>query len=440
MPSIPFNGIAVEYAPIDTLIPYDNNARTHSKKQLQQIAVSIKQFGFINPILIDHAGTIVAGHGRVLAGKSIGMTSVPTIRLEHLTPDQVRAYIIADNRLAEKAGWDNDILAIELQHLSLVTDFDLTLTGFEMPEIDVILQEVKSKKELEEKTELDVTGPAVCKPGDVWELGNHLVLCGDALNPNSYKTLLAGEKVQLVFCDPPYNVPISGHVSGLGKAEHAEFAMASGEMTPDEFTAFLATAIQQWVAHSSDGSIHYICMDWRHMRELLDAAGKHYSELKNVCVWNKTNAGMGSLYRSKHELVFVFKNGTAPHVNNVELGKHGRYRTNVWDYAGQTSMHKDRDDELAMHPTVKPVKLVEDALLDCSGRNAIVLDAFGGSGTTLLAAEATGRQARLIEIDPAYVDVTIRRWQVVTGEQAVFANTGETFDAMEARTKEETYA
>lgn len=234
----------------------------------------------------------------------------------------------------------------------------------------------------------------------------------------------------MVFIDPPYNVPIDGHVSGLGRTRHAEFVMASGEMTEAEFTAFLATVLKHLVAHTVDGAIHFVCIDWRHIFELLSAARGVYSETKNLCVWNKSNAGMGSLYRSKHELVFVFKSGRAPHINNVELGRHGRYRTNVWHYAGVNTFRAGRQDELALHPTVKPVALVADAIRDCSRRRGRMLDGFAGSGTTLLAAEQTGRIGYGMELDPRYVDAAIARFAAVTGEAAVHLESGLGMEAL----------
>jgi DNA modification methylase len=280
--------------------------------------------------------------------------------------------------------------------------------------------------------------PAVSRPSDLWRIGDHVLLCGDALKPGSYRKLLGSDKAQLVFTDPPYNVAIGGNVSGLGKVKHRELAMASGEMSAEEFTDFLQGAFTRLAEFSTDGSIHFVCMDWRHMAELLRAANATYSELKNLCVWTKTNAGMGSLYRSQHELVFVFKNGAAPHINNVELGRFGRNRTNVWSYPGVNSFGTKRDSELAMHPTVKPVALVSDAILDCSRRGDIVLDAFAGSGTTLIAAEKTGRCGFGIELDPHYVDTVIRRFDDVYGLKAVHAESGLSFEQLKAKRSKET--
>lgn len=420
---------------VAALTPYPRNARTHSKRQIKQIAASIKEFGFTNPVLIDGAGRIIAGHGRVEAAKLLGQTSVPTIRLEHLSPEQVQAYIIADNRLAELAGWDDAILATELQVLStLDLDFDLELTGFETAEIDLLIGGLEAEDTPAEPEPAfegpDRSKPAVSVPGDLWRLGDHLLLCGDSLKQESYAALMGEEKAQVVFTDPPYNVPIAGHVSGLGKIKHGDFAMACGEMNENEFTGFLGTAFAHMADFSLEGSLHYLCMDWRHAFEILGAGRAVYREFKNLCVWNKNNGGMGSFYRSKHELVFVFKKGTAPHINNVELGRYGRSRTNVWDYPGANSRTGEGGRDLALHPTVKPVALVADAILDASKRGGIILDPFAGSGSTILAAQKTGRRARAIELDPYYVDTIIRRFQKETGINAVIADSGLPFDAL----------
>jgi DNA modification methylase len=424
----------IDTTPVRELRPYPNNARTHSKKQIRQIANSIKKFGFCNPVLIDDAMQIIAGHGRVEAAKHLGLDAVPTCRLSHLSEADKRAYILADNRLAEKAGWDKGLLAIELQGL-IDLDFEIELTGFEMPEIDIILDDAREAKGESSGAEDHVprypSGPAVTQAGDLWVMGNHRLLCADARDLAAYESLLEGAEAEFVFTDPPYNVAIDGNVCGLGRIRHRDFAMGSGEMSEAEFIAFLETVFECLVENTAEGSIHQICMDWRHMWEMLAAGRKVYSELKNLCVWNKTNAGMGSFYRSKHELVFVWKSGTAAHTNNFELGQHGRNRTNVWDYAGISSMRAGRLEELAMHPTVKPVALVADAIKDCSRRGGLVLDPFCGSGTILIAAERTGRKARALEIDPTYVDVGVRRWQTYTGKAAILAGSGETFETIE---------
>ncbi len=420
----------IELRRIASLKPYPGNARRHSKSQVRQIANSIRRFGFTNPVLISDDDEIVAGHGRVMAAKEAGLEDVPTLRLSHLSAAERRAYVIADNKLALNAGWDNDILAIELQAL-IDLDFDVSLTGFSLAEIDLTLDQARQKT-TDEPSQADIIPKPLKAPvsryGDLWLLGSHRLICGDARHGADYRQLLGDERVDLIFTDPPYNVPIDGNVCGLGSVRHREFAMASGEMSRSAFIAFLSQTLSQAASVSRDGAIAFVCMDWRHMGELLEAGEAAFTEFKNLCVWNKTNGGMGTFYRSKHELVFVFKVGTAPHTNSFGLGDTGRYRTNVWDYPGVSSISAHRQEELTMHPTVKPTALVADAIRDCSKRNEIVLDGFGGSGTTLIAAETCGRRARLIEYDPIFCDTIVARWQNLTGQRATLAPTGQNFD------------
>ena len=417
-----------------SLKPYPRNARTHSKKQIKQIAASIERFGFVNPVLIGDDGEIITGHGRVEAARQLGMTTVPTLALSHLSKTERRAYVLADNKLALNAGWDREILAIELQGL-VDLDFEVELTGFSLAEIDFVLDEAREANpdasDAPEDSVPDIAGTAVSARGDVWVLGRHKLICGDARRRDDYTALLGNERVDMVFTDPPYNVAVDGNVCGLGTVKHREFAFASGEMSETQFTQFLEESLGAMAAVMRDGTIAFVCMDWRHMSELLTAGRTAFSELKNLVVWNKTNGGMGAFYRSKHELIFVFKQGTAPHTNSFGLGETGRYRTNVWDYAGISSMSASRGDELAMHPTVKPVAMIADAIKDCSKRGEIILDGFGGSGSTLMAAEKTGRSARLIEFDPLYCDTIVRRWQAYTGKWGMLASTSQKFDEVD---------
>jgi DNA modification methylase len=411
------------------LRPNPRNARTHSPKQISQIAASIYAFGFNNPILADSSNMIVCGHGRWEAAKQLGLKTVPVIRLEHLSPEALRAYVIADNKIALNADWDEEILTIELGELQAADlDFDLAITGFEIAEIDqfIVPATDPGPDPLDEIPEPGAE--PVTQPGDVWQVGQHRLICGDARDGEVYFALLGEERAQMVFCDPPYNVQIQGHVSGLGKVKHREFKMASGEMSKRSFTRFLTDICTELANWSEDGSLHYLCMDWRHLQELQEAAEAAYTEQKNLCVWTKSNAGMGSFYRSQHELVLVYKAGRAPHINNVELGRHGRYRTNVWPYAGANSFSSTRDRDLEMHPTVKPVALVADAILDASQPKGIVLDAFAGSGTTLVAAEKTRRRGFGIEIDPIYCDTILARLATVTGKTPILQASGKAFD------------
>lgn len=429
------SGLAVQTRSIADLVPDPKNARQHPPKHIKQLAKSIEVFGFNVPILIDAQQQVIAGHGRLLAAQHLGWTEVPTITLEHLTPDQVRAYRIADNRLTDCSTWDDQLLAEQLLSLSVAElDFDLTAVGFELPEIDLRIQGLSEIEEADAGDSEVAEGPPIAQLGDLWQLGPHRVLCGNALDSDAYATLMQGESAAVVFSDPPYNVAIQGHVMGKGVIRHAEFAMASGEMTEAQFESFLSQAIAGMAACTAPGALIYLCMDWRHMGELSRAASSQGLELKNLCIWDKGVGGMGSLYRSQHELVFVFKAGDAPHTNNIQLGRFGRNRTNVWQYPGANSFARKTEEGnlLALHPTVKPIALVADVLLDASDRGDAVLDPFLGSGTTLLAAEATGRICFGMELEPKYVDVAIRRWQRKTGQVAVHAGSGETFEARAA--------
>jgi DNA modification methylase len=426
---------AIVCQPIKLLKPDPGNPRRHSKKQIRQIADSIKAFGFNVPVLIDRDNSVICGHGRLAACYELGWTEVPTLRLDHLTPAQARAFMIADNRLTEIAVWDDRLLAQQLKDLSLLgLDFNIEVTGFAMAEIDLRITSledlIKHESDPADVVPGVAAGPPLSKLGDAWLLGGHRVLCGDALDAAAFVALMGEERAATVFVDPPYNMRIDGHASGLGAIHHRPFPMASGEMNAAEFTAFLGEALRNLAAFSAAGSLHYICMDWRHTEELLAASRGVYGELKNLCVWVKDNARMGSLYRSQHELVFVFKHGRQGHRNNVQLGQFGRNRTNVWRYPGANSFARcgEEGDLLALHPTVKPVAMVADAILDCSARGDIVLDAFLGSGTTVIAAERTGRRCCGLELDPAYVDTIIRRWQTLTGSSARHAASGRSFD------------
>jgi DNA modification methylase len=427
--------IAVAYLPIDQLVPNPKNPRQHSVRQVRQIAKSITTFGFISPIVIDAGRNVIIGHGRWQAAKQIGLTEVPTIQVEHLSRAQLVALTIADNRLTETSSWDERLLAEQLKELSeLDLDFDIESTGFEMGEIDLRIESLESGGDSQDDPADTIPPmperPPVSRTGDLWLLGRHRLGCGSALDRRAYGALMDGERADLVFTDPPYNVPIDGHASGLGAIRHRDFVMAAGEMGEEEFTAFLTEACSLLASNSVEGAIHFLCMDWRHLRQLLAAGGEVYSELKNICVWVKHNAGMGSFYRSQHELVCVFKHGRGAHRNNVQLGQYGRHRTNVWSYPGVNSFGRGTEEGnlLALHPTVKPVAMVTDAILDCSARGDIVLDPFMGSGTTVMAAERVGRRCYGMELDPLYVDTTIRRWQAFTGATARLSETGRAFD------------
>ena len=428
----------IEYRPIASLKRFENNPRKHPEKQLVKIEASIREFGFAAPVLIDEHNTIIAGEARIEAARRAGLTEVPVIVAHHWSAAQVRAYRLADNRLAELASWDKEALAIELAAIIEFDESPIEVLGWETAEIDLILDDAEVSDAGGSSTDpadeqLAPSDNPVTREGDLWQLGSHRLLCGSSLDAANWAHLLNAQTAAMAFTDPPYNVPVSGHVCGLGKIQHEEFAMASGEMTKPEFIAFLADFIGKMLPHLKDGAVLDICMDHRHLGELLAASEANELTHLNLCVWNKNNGGMGSLYRSKHELVLIAKKGKAPHTNNVELGRHGRYRTNVWDYAGVNTFGKTRMKDLADHPTVKPVALVADAIRDVTQQGEIVLDAFMGSGTTILGAERTKRKAFGIEIEPKYVDVAICRWQKLAGEEAVLASTGQTFAEVAAR-------
>ena len=424
------NGYPLRHDLSPTLLPVSKlkllgrQTRRHSKSQIRRLAASLNEFGLILPVVVDPQCRVVAGWALVEAAKLLDLEEIPAVTITDLTEVQLRGLRLALNRLSEDAGWDDQALRLELSDLiTLDAEIDLQITGFSMGEIDSLLW---SGEDDEDELPNAQAQPPITKAGDVWILGEHRILCGDATSASSYSRLLRGEPAQMVFADPPYNQRISD-VSGLGRVKHDEFAMASGEMSSAEFEAFLNITCAHLVQHTMDGTIHFICMDWRGIESLLAAARSNYSEIKNICVWHKSNAGMGSLYRSQHELIFVLKHGWSPHVNNVLLGRHNRSRSNIWHYPGQNTWSNSSKGKLWLHPTVKPVALIADAIRDCSNQNGLILDPFGGAGTTLVAAERTKRRARLIEIEPRYVDATVRRWQNLTGKSATHADNGEPF-------------
>ncbi|MBR1270310.1 ParB N-terminal domain-containing protein [Bradyrhizobium sp. AUGA SZCCT0222] len=417
----------------EQLSPNPNNPRNHTRAQIRAIAKSIETFGFNAPILADKDGCILAGHGRVEAAKLLGLTKVPIIFLHHLSDAEARAYMLADNKLTDRSSWNEATLAVQLKELTdLALTFDIEATGFELPEIDFRIQSLEPIDTVDGSDDFKLaSGRPTCSLGEIWQLGEHRILCGNALDDLS--GLFGTEKATAAFTDPPYNVRIDGHVSGKGAVQHREFPMATGEMSKAEFASFLASAVSSICRHTIPGALIYTCMDWRHMSEILAAGQSSGCELLNVCVWVKSNGGMGSLYRSRHELCFVYRNGAEPHLNNVQLGRFGRNRTNVWNYPGGNAFARRGSlRNLEHHPTVKPILMVADAIQDSSNRNDLVFDPFLGSGTTLLAAERINRRCFAVELDPLYVDTTINRWQRMTGRKA-HNQLGESFAVIKSR-------
>jgi DNA modification methylase len=420
----------VTMVPVNKLRPNKRNARTHSKKQIRQIAESIRRFSWTYPILTDERGNIIAGFGRFKAAEFLDLREVPVIAISGLSEAEKRAFALADNKIAENAGWDRAVLAAELGELAVLLpecNLNIEITGFEAAEIDSLVGDLVDREDDPADEIAAPVGPAVSRIGDKWQLGHHRLLCGDATKASDVGKLMGGEQAAMEFTDPPYNVRISS-VQGRGKIRHREFVSGSGEMSRPEYTRFLTDFLALSAKHSAEGSIHFVCMDWRHTIEIVTAGEKVFGKPKNLIVWAKTNAGQGTFYRSQHELIFVFKNGVAPHVNNFELGQHGRSRSNVWHYAGVNAFRTGRLDDLSTHPTVKPVAMVADAMRDCSRRGDIVLDPFMGSGTSILAAERVGRRGYGLELDPLYVDAAVRRWQAFTKRDAILKATGQTFD------------
>jgi DNA modification methylase len=407
------------------LIPREKQPRAHPRKQITKLAASIRAFGFTSIVLIDEQSSILSGHGRVEAAIELGLPTIPTRTVFGWTEAEKRAFVIGDNKLGLLSEWVPELLKNELELLIADDEVNIETTGFSTGEVDLLIGEPESKPadDLQAK---DFEWDPTARQGDVYRLGENLLFCGDSLVAASYDMLVQAGEVQLVVTDAPYNVPIEGHVGNKGKIQHPEFKMASGEMTREQFISFLQVAFGHAAARMADGGLFFGFMDWRHNCEIQTACESIFGDLRQLCVWVKDNGGMGTFYRSQHELVFVYKKGDAPHINNFELGQHGRYRTNVWNYPGASTFKGQK--LLALHPTVKPVALVADVLRDCSHRNGVVLDPFCGSGTILIAAERTGRRARAIELDPRYVDVAIARWQRVTGKQAVLVETGQTWD------------
>jgi len=429
----PFNPedlrLSIEYRPPADLKPPRRALRTDSKRAKERIKHSIRDFGFLIAVVVDANGRIIVGHRRWVAAKEIGLPMIPVVEVSHLSEEQLRTFTILDNKLCEDGEWDLDALRVEFDELSLIDNFNFEDTGFSTAEFDNLLTAPSTDMEGHQaEDEVPEAAPrAVTRPGDIWVMGEHRLICGNSLEEQTFDRLLGKERAQMIFSDSPYNLS----ARTISRKHSQGFAMASGEMPVAGFARFLATSFGLLARFSVDGSIHFQCMDFRHIREMLEAGYGVYSELKNLVVWKKHSAGMGSFYRSQHELVFVWKNGTAPHINNFGLGQTGRHRSNVWDYRGNAGFHSERDDELACHATVKPWSMVADAIRDCSKPGGIILDPFGGSGTTAIAAERTRRKARLIELDPIYCDVAVRRWEKLTDKEAVLARTGETFKKLE---------
>ncbi|AGH97679.1 DNA modification methylase [Micavibrio aeruginosavorus] len=424
---------AVQQWPIDELNVSSKNPRKITEKQKDKASSLVHATGFMMPIVVDQKKQVVIGHEWLEAAKILGLDDVPVIHLSDLSEADARALRIGYPKIIDLGEWDVTILAEEFE-IMLNDKIDLSTTGFDLPEIDIILSEGRSENNDKDNeiVEIAPSQEAVSKLGDLWLLGKHRILCGSATDPESYKILMGDQVAQAIISDPPYNVPNQGHTGGRGTVKHREFPQAHGEMTEGQFIEFLSQYLTSSTHHLCEGGLVYSFMDWRHEYEMLSASRSADLQKINLVIWNKNNGGMGSLYRSKHELVYVLKKGKAKHINNVELGKNGRYRTNVWDYAGVNSFKKDRMKELSTHPTVKPVEMIADAILDCTHLNQIVLDPFSGSGTIFIACEKTNRIGYGMDLDPLYVDAAIRRWEAHTGQNAIHATSKKAFSACQS--------
>lgn len=423
--------LSIENVSLKQIRAYEKNAKNHPESQIQQITASIRQFGFTNPILVDENLEIIAGHGRMAAAQLLGLDTVPVIRLAHLSDAQKRAYRLADNKIAENGGWNEDLLRLEISELEQICgDMDVSIMGFSDVELDILTMDNRTTADSKANNVPYIPeNEIVTRPGDVWCIGDHRIICGNSLDAATFEMLLGTRQADMVLQDPPYNVKISGHVCGSGNVRHKEFQMASGEMSTDEFTQFLRKNFDLCAKHSRPGALQYNFMDWRHMGEILAAGNGVFANLVNMCVWCKSSGGMGSLYRSQHELCFIFKNGKDAHINNVKLGANGRYRTNVWQYAGVNAFGRHKAD-IKMHPTVKPVEMLKDAILDVTRRDDVVLDTFLGSGSTLIAAHQSKRVCYGIELEPLYVDTAIRRYKELFGVDAVRKSDGKTYSEL----------
>lgn len=428
----------IEHVPVDKIKNPKRVLKNHSARQIDALSRSIQAFGFIGALVIDRNNIVRAGAALLAAAKKIGLSEVPVIRVEHLSEDELRAFQIAHNKLAERSKWNYQELSLELAELSKLSLAEdeapiVHLTGFEPAEVDEIVTDLDADSfDSADDITFDPPGNPISRVGDIWLLGSHKLCCADNRDTSALNELMKNQKADLAILDPPYNCRVAD-VVGRGHTKHQEFAMASGEMTDEEFATFLKQTLGVAASVSRDGAAHYVFMDWRNI-EKLNAVGRLiYGALLNVIVWVKTNAGQGSFYRSQYELISVFRVGKSQHLNNIQLGKYGRSRSNVWKFAGANSFRAGRMSDLRAHPTVKPIALVCDIIRDCTRRGDTVLDTFCGSGTTILACERLGRHAIGIEIEPRYVDVAIRRWQEYSAKDAIHAETGDTFDQMMQR-------
>lgn len=417
--------------PIGEIRRPNRSARRHSAAQISNIMAGIKAFGIVNPPIVDADGNLIAGEARLEAARRLGYQEILFLRVGHLTPAEAQAYRIADNKLAEGATWDPDVLREEVADL-LRLEIEPQAVGLDAAELDAVLK----------PPVLETAGDGIPAPpasshlaeGDLFSFGRHRLLCGDALNEAHCQHLMVDERADMAINDFPYNVSIRKHVSTRkGPRAHREFAQASGEMTAEAYQPFLTSALQMTSAFCRPGAIIEGFMDWRSIHHLILAAAAAGLDYINLVVWKKHSAGMGSLFRSQHELIAILKKPGAAHTNHVQLGRNGRYRTNVWEYEGRAGFSQDRAEDLDRHPTPKSVPMYADAMLDVTKRGDTVLDLFAGAGTTAIACERVGRCARLMEIDPIYCEASLVRYRDAFGEEPIHVETGLTLSELIAQ-------
>lgn len=423
------NTPSLDWMDIGTLEFSKRRLSKENERQHRQLMASIAKFGFITAIVVK-GREVVVGEARLRAALELGVERVPAVDVGHLNAAEVRQFRIADNRLAELREWDPIALRAEFDEIIVLEpDLNIEAMGYEIPEFDIALQSPADAIDPDDGP-VPVSETTFSRPGDVWEIDGHAIMCGDARSRTDWRAILGGKSPAVIIADPPWNCPVKSHMGGKGAIQHPEFVMASGEMSDAEFLGFQRDWLACACEYSVPGGLLYVASDWRALHATTEAAHSCDLEQINLCVWRKT-PGMGSMYRSAHELFLVLRKSGAQHQNNIRLGAYGRFRSNCWDYPGASSFGIGRE-ALAIHPTAKPVALLRDIFLDCTRRGDVVVDPFSGSGSTLIAAQRTGRAARVIELDPRYVDAAVRRYEQVFGRAPRLRSSGLTFKELQA--------
>lgn len=423
--------VHIEHVALQRVSPAARPLKKHRNQYIAKLAAGISRFGFLVPMLVDEEYRLVSGHARLAAAQLNKLEQVPVVRIDHLTEEQRRILAIFENKIAQESEFDEEALNLEFEELRLTEpELELTDSGFAIGEIDVLAGRTRTKAldDLDYVAEEPPERPPITRPGDEWLCGRHHIICADSTDPEVIAQLAAGAKFRQLIADCPYNLPTRAFSSS---GRFGNFQMAAGEMDRTEFIAFLGRFLAAAIPQLLDGALLYTFMDAKHIGELLAAAEGAGLDYKQLLVWVKGSAGLGSFYRSGHELIGVFKYGQAPSQNNIQLGRYGRNRSNVLSYPGVMGTASGKR-ALTLHPTVKNIAMIADLILDASSPGDNILDSFGGSGTTMIAAEKTDRTAYLCELSPAFVDVTVERFNALGGEQARLKSTGQTFEEVRA--------